>query len=696
MITSVTPHQAYTDTPVVLLVNATGWRPRLNIEVGSGNLATDLGSLQVHLVPDSPDGRPTVPLEIVKWDGQTKTWARIPSGLADGSYALELVDSSGGKTSLPDGFEALGPDLAPPDIHIESPLPDSFVGAGMTFSARVMVDDHLGRLRQVDWQTRDGIAGNCLPPPEDFTVAPPSSRICDLNIPAPELSNQDPAVTPFSFSVSATDVAGNQSALEISLHLAKLPTIVSFSNIVGALGGYQPFTVKGHNFLPGTKALIGGVPIAGSAPGGNVANEQSIVGWTPPHNRAESVAVDVVSPAGSAQRSSLPFVYALPPRPRDIQPTVGPTKGGILVTVTGNDLRDGVTVYVGLTLDDRRPLFAPTFDSTQNKVVGCLPPGTGTVSGLDIRSHHGRWPTAKGVHVPGAGPRNRAIAHRSALPNDAAMKIQPRLLAKLTLLALGISSIPLAIEGYSSYRIGQAAVRAAADEGELQMARQVAEHVSTEIDHLIDTLRVDSRVFDLTRTGDEAPTAQGVAKFLQLVYHQSDSFCAVALFDERAELIGQPAYLESPDKYDSFKGHEPMRPSDVETLGLMAPLGDALGRGAGVGPVFIGGPARTPHVVIAVAFTQTVAGARRVLTAEVALRGLAAYVEALSTADTEVKLVDGRGRLIAITRANQNGGLLAPQKLPGAHEGDMPLAENIDEYVTAEKQRLERAAGSAR
>ena len=261
------------------------------------------------------------------------------------------------------------------------------------------------------------------------------------------------------------------------------------------------------------------------------------------------------------------------------------------------------------------------------------------------------------------------------------MAVKMKLLSKLTLLALGISSVPLAIDGYSSYRIGQAAVRAAVDESGLQMARQVVQYVSSEIGHLLDTLRVDSRVLDLTRSGDEAPTPQGIAKFLQLVYHQSDAFCAVALFDERAELIGQPAYLESPDKYDSFKGHEPMRPSDVETLGLMAPLGDALSRGAGIGPVFLGGPARTPHVVLAVSFTQTAAGgARRVLAAEVALRGLAAHVEGLTTSDTEVKLLDARGRLIGLTRANRNGGLLSVQRLPGAREGEVPPGETIDEY----------------
>jgi signal transduction histidine kinase len=262
------------------------------------------------------------------------------------------------------------------------------------------------------------------------------------------------------------------------------------------------------------------------------------------------------------------------------------------------------------------------------------------------------------------------------------MRVKLKLLPKLTFLALGISSVPLAIGGYSAYRIGESALRASIDESELQIARQVGQHISSELDHAFDTLRVDSRILEVTRSGDEPASARGIAKFLQLVYHQNDAFCAVALLNERAEAVGEPAFLESPDKYDSFKGHEPMRPSDVETLGLMAPLGDALNRESGVGPVFVGGPARTPHVVLAVAFKPTPSGERRVLAAEMTLRGLAAHVESLATDDTEVKLLDRKGRLIGVTRANRFGGMLAPQHLPGAHDGDPPGGDLVEEYLT--------------
>ena len=89
-----------------------------------------------------------------------------------------------------------------------------------------------------------------------------------------------------------------------------------------------------------------------------------------------------------------------------------------------------------------------------------------------------------------------------------------KLLSKLTLLSLGVSAIPLAIAGYSSLRIGQRALRGAIEENELTVAKQVADHVGGELQHLSSILRVDARIFDLTRSGQEAPTVEGQLKFL--------------------------------------------------------------------------------------------------------------------------------------------------------------------------------------
>ena len=112
-----------------------------------------------------------------------------------------------------------------------------------------------------------------------------------------------------------------------------------------------------------------------------------------------------------------------------------------------------------------------------------------------------------------------------------------KLLPKLTLLAIGVSALPLAIAGYSSLYIGQGALRGAIEENELTVAKQVAGYAESHIDNLLSILRVDAKIFDLTRSSaNEGPSPQALLKFLQLVYHQSDDFCAAAMFDEHGTL----------------------------------------------------------------------------------------------------------------------------------------------------------------
>jgi hypothetical protein len=189
-----------------------------------------------------------------------------------------------------------------------------------------------------------------------------------------------PPVLAFSFRAQAWDVSGQHSEVDIPLFLAKRPVIEKFSDIRGGLGGYQPFTVRGRYFLEGSLAFIDGIPIvsAGAVPGGDRHDDQTIMGWTPPRARPGPVFVQVRSPVATATADLL-FTYIGPPRPRDIQPPMGPSAGGIRVTVRGNDLRTGVVVLIGPSTDARRPLYNVSYDA-ENKVVGCLPPGNGVAS----------------------------------------------------------------------------------------------------------------------------------------------------------------------------------------------------------------------------------------------------------------------------------------------------------------------------
>ncbi len=259
---------------------------------------------------------------------------------------------------------------------------------------------------------------------------------------------------------------------------------------------------------------------------------------------------------------------------------------------------------------------------------------------------------------------------------------------KLTLLALAVSALPVALAGYQSLHIGQRVLREALEQNELTVAKQVAGYASSHVENMLSMLRVDARILDLTRSAqNEPPSPQALNQVLWLVYHQNDDFCAVAMFDEHGALIGKPASLEDPSRYESLKNHEPMRPTDVEGVGLMAPLGAALSSGQGIGPIFLGGPLRLPHVVLAVAFDPSYGGGKRILAAEVSLKRLAHYVASLSTRDVDVKLLDGRGRLFAAGSV-QRVDKLEPQRLPGAREGELPPTEIVAEYVNGNRHLI--------
>ncbi|MES1157468.1 MAG: IPT/TIG domain-containing protein [Haliangium ochraceum] len=380
---TVVPDRAYTDGPVILRVGAGPVRPALRANVGSGDLKADLTSVQARLVPDPPDGRPAVRFQTVEWDAVGFTfWVKAKDPLQAGTYTMELVDPEGRTTRFVHAFEGLGPDLEAPKVTVNSLPASAFLPAGGLAVADINADDGDGGIDRIHWESQDGTSADCLGfegPLEETLHTPPRQLTCHASFSTPGLDEPGaPAILPFSFRVTAWDVAGHATSFELPLFVGRQPIVEGFTETAGSLAGYQPFTVRGRFFIEGSRALIDDVPILGVVPGGTRVNDELIVGWTPPHGRAEAVVVKVISPVGP-DAARLPFTYLGPPHPRDIQPRVGPARGGIRVTVRGNDLPTGVTVYVGATRDTRKPLFNVSYEA-ENKAAGCLPPGAGTVS----------------------------------------------------------------------------------------------------------------------------------------------------------------------------------------------------------------------------------------------------------------------------------------------------------------------------
>ncbi|MEO5768662.1 MAG: IPT/TIG domain-containing protein, partial [Polyangia bacterium] len=417
-VSSVNPVQAYTDHPVVLRVNAGELRPSLKLDLASQQLTTDLMSVRIALIPEEagPESPAAIPLETIDWDGawngdglvaskvggedgrggqEDAFWARTPPDVPAGRYAVRVTDPRGQASSLAQAFLALGADVTPPTIALESEpalLPDSLSFGEKTIHVRIVADDGLGSIVGVNWSTSEGSAGACTfgPPPSGSsaplaaTIGAPqlstalrqpslSRAVCPADVVLPAVPGDGPTIVPFWFHAEARDGADHQTALDISLRIARLARIVGFASAVGGLAGNQSFVVRGRDFLPGSQALVDGVPILPPVPGGTPGGElrddkpgqaadgvsnqsggsnQSIAGMTPPRANPGVVPVEVRSPAGTVT-SRYGFSYVGPPNIRDVQPTTGPRAGGNRIVIKGNDLRYDAVVYIGPTRQGR-------------------------------------------------------------------------------------------------------------------------------------------------------------------------------------------------------------------------------------------------------------------------------------------------------------------------------------------------------
>jgi two-component system, NtrC family, sensor kinase len=260
-----------------------------------------------------------------------------------------------------------------------------------------------------------------------------------------------------------------------------------------------------------------------------------------------------------------------------------------------------------------------------------------------------------------------------------------KLLPKFALLSIGVAAVPLAIAGYSSSRISRDALRDTLVENELMIARQVSEFVASHLTNLHRTLAVETRVLDLTHFGTRAPSEEALRKFLQLVYHQSDDFSAVAVLDPEGQMVAPAAFQEQPRASASFGNHEAMRRQDVALIPRLTPFGDVLHDGSGVGPIFLAGPAQRPHILLAVKYYAVAEEDPNIIAAIISLRRISDYLATVATADRDILLLDQESRVVASGR-DIGPTRLQLKLLPGTRPGILPPREFLEEYSSGGRQ----------
>ena len=126
------------------------------------------------------------------------------------------------------------------------------------------------------------------------------------------------------------------------------PLITSISPSTGATTGGTEVTVLGAGFTDVTGVDFGTNP----SPSVQVISDSEIIAESPPEPYKENVAVNVVSPMGTADNSDVTFLYDTypasgPPTITSFTPGTGPA--GTSVTISGTNLGDATSVEFGST-----------------------------------------------------------------------------------------------------------------------------------------------------------------------------------------------------------------------------------------------------------------------------------------------------------------------------------------------------------
>lgn len=381
---TVTPSAGYSNLPVPIVVNASMLRAGLVVDISGQDSYYDDSTIHMALVGDDP-GLPGSVVDLgaiqpVAGVVGSAFLANVPAGLPPGSYGLRVTPANGHSVTAHAAFQELGLDLTPPTVIVDTPQMGATIGIGSDgtiYTANLRVDDGFGQLKAVNWSTSNGAMGSCLLMPEPSTNAPPGSSLCTPVFAIAPLAPVDGLGAPFSLSVDAFDVAGNETPVTVDVIVANLPKITSFDRTYGSLDGQQPITIQGAYFSLDAKAYLDVDAIVGYPPGnrmgGDVYSSGTIIGLTPRSALAHDVTVSVKTLAGVGDASN-PFRYTAPPKLRLIQPASGPSSGGASLIIAGNDLLEGVTISFGTTYETSVPLYNAQY-SSDDRVSGCLPPG---------------------------------------------------------------------------------------------------------------------------------------------------------------------------------------------------------------------------------------------------------------------------------------------------------------------------------
>lgn len=374
-ITSVSPASAYNDVALSLVITGGDFRPAYEFDTISGAAIVRADAFSGVLAPaaSAPNPGPgPVALASISWEAAQRLEAGLPAGVAAGSYDVTITDPRGNVSTLPGGFVSLGPDTRPPIIVVESPGPETIVGAGAQVTVTLSADDGLGMLAGVTWTA--WWSGGTLAQDSCAVGAEVNRAPCSFRFLAPTPAA---AFEPLSVGVLAIDSKANRSETLVPLLLAPRPRLSGLSPGMGPASGNTTLVVSGNDFVAptassaGTQVLVDGVVIPS-----DFMSSSELVATTPSHDPGPGA---VTVRTGGAESPPATFLFSPAPLVKGVSPKSGPAAGGNAVTIVGRHFSPQTRIMFSDPGSGTTELGQPLFVSV-TRIEGIVPRGTSTAT----------------------------------------------------------------------------------------------------------------------------------------------------------------------------------------------------------------------------------------------------------------------------------------------------------------------------
>lgn len=158
---------------------------------------------------------------------------------------------------------------------------------------------------------------------------------------------------------------GNSNSVTFTYVVAQVPVVTGVAPSNGPTSGGTGVTLTGTGFTGATTVTFAGVPAASFT-----VNSATQITAVTPAGGAGAAVVTVTTPGGTSAPDAF-FFYAAPPVLTSADPSLGPTAGGVVVTLTGSQLLNAGAVRFGSTNAASFTVVSAT------RITATAPPGTG-------------------------------------------------------------------------------------------------------------------------------------------------------------------------------------------------------------------------------------------------------------------------------------------------------------------------------